>query len=142
MLKAIHKNIKARRKELKMTQSDLAEKLGYADKSMIAKIEAGLVDLPQSRIEAFAVALNTTKEALTGWTEGRARDSFSYCLEQQMALLGYTLIYSADGDIILTHNGEEYEVTEQDVKELETRIALYIDFMLGDLAKKSRKIGG
>ena len=37
MLKTIHKNIKSRRKELKMTQSDLAEKLGYADKSMIAK---------------------------------------------------------------------------------------------------------
>ena len=81
MLKTIHKNIKSRRKELKMTQSDLAKKLGYADKSMIAKIEAGLVDLPQSRIEAFAAALGTTKEALTGWTEERARNSFSYCVD-------------------------------------------------------------
>lgn len=77
MLKTIHKNIKSRRKELKMTQSDLAEKLGYADKSMIAKIEAGLVDLPQSRIEAFAAALGTTKEALTGWTEPARRYSNS-----------------------------------------------------------------
>lgn len=44
----LYKNIKSRRVELQMTQSDLAVKLGYADKSMIAKIEKGAVDLPQS----------------------------------------------------------------------------------------------
>lgn len=142
MLKAIHKNIKSRRKELKMTQSELAEKLGYADKSMIAKIEAGVVDLPQSRIEAFAVALGTTKDALTGWTEDRKTVSFSYCLEQQMKLLGWVVLYDADGNVILTHDGVEYEVTEENIKELESRVALYMDFLLNDLAKNSRKIGG
>lgn len=142
MLKAIHKNIKSRRKELKMTQSELAEKLGYADKSMIAKIEAGVVDLPQSRIEAFAVALGTTKDALTGWTEDRKTVSFSYCLEQQMRLLGWVVLYDADGNVILTHDGVEYEVTEENIKELESRVALYMDFLLNDLAKNSRKIGG
>lgn len=78
MLKAIHKNIKSRRKALKMTQSQLAEKLGYADKSMIAKIEAGLVNLPQSRIEAFAQALGVTKEELTGWSDKTVSESFGY----------------------------------------------------------------
>lgn len=112
MLKTIHKNIKSRRKELKMTQSDLAEKLGYADKSMIAKIEAGLVDLPQSRIEAFAAALGTTKEALTGWTEERARNSFSYCVEQQMAVIGYNLTYTTEGDVILSYEGARATVLE------------------------------
>lgn len=142
MLKAIHKNIKSRRKELKMTQSELAKKLGYADKSMIAKIEAGVVDLPQSRIEAFAAALGTTKEALAGWTEEKKAASFSYCLEQQMRLLGWVVLYDADGNVILTHDGAEYEVTEENIKELESRVALYIDFLLNDLAKNSRKIGG
>lgn len=125
-----------------MTQSELAEKLGYADKSMIAKIEAGVVDLPQSRIEAFAVALGTTKDALTGWTEDRKTVSFSYCLEQQMKLLGWVVLYDADGNVILTHDGVEYEVTEENIKELESRVALYMDFLLNDLAKNSRKIGG
>ena len=37
-------NIRNRRKELGLTQAELAEKLGYADKSMIAKIEKGSVD--------------------------------------------------------------------------------------------------
>lgn len=59
-------NIKDKRKKLGLTQSELAKKLGYADKSMIAKIEQGKVDLPQSKIIAFAKALNTTPSELMG----------------------------------------------------------------------------
>lgn len=64
----LYKNIKSRRTELHLTQSELADKMGYADKSMIAKIEKGLVDLPQSKILAFAKALETTPSCLMGWT--------------------------------------------------------------------------
>ncbi len=63
----LYKNIKNRRTELHLTQSELADKMGYADKSMIAKIEKGLVDLPQSKILAFANALETTPSYLMGW---------------------------------------------------------------------------
>lgn len=63
----LYKNIKNRRTELHLTQSELADKMGYADKSMIAKIEKGLVDLPQSKILAFAEALETTPSYLMGW---------------------------------------------------------------------------
>ena len=65
----LYKNIKKRRLELDMTQSDLAKKLGYSDKSMIAKIEKGAVDLSQSKITAFAKALKTTEVALMGWDD-------------------------------------------------------------------------
>ncbi len=63
----LYKNIKRRRQQLKMTQTDLALKMGYADKSMIAKIEKGNVDLPQSKILAFANILETTPSELMGW---------------------------------------------------------------------------
>lgn len=63
----LYKNIKRRRHQLKMTQTDLALKMGYADKSMIAKIEKGNVDLPQSKILAFANVLETTPGELMGW---------------------------------------------------------------------------
>lgn len=65
---SLYDNIRKRRKELGMTQSQLAAKMHYADKSMIAKIEKGIVDLPQSRIEAFAKVLHTSPAALMGWT--------------------------------------------------------------------------
>lgn len=63
----LYRNIKNRRLELGLTQSELAKKLGYSDKSMIAKIEKGAVDLPQSKIIAFAEALNVSPSDLMGW---------------------------------------------------------------------------
>lgn len=65
----LYTNIKKRRLDLDMTQSDLAQKMGYADKSMIAKIEKGTVDLPQSKIIAFAEVLQTTPGELMGLVE-------------------------------------------------------------------------
>lgn len=65
----LYKNIKQRRTDLHLTQSELAKKMGYADKSMIAKIEKGLIDLPQSKIVAFAEALDTTPAQLMGWEQ-------------------------------------------------------------------------
>lgn len=63
----LYKNIKKFRIEQHLTQEKLAEKTGYSDKSMIAKIEKGLIDLPQSKIEQFAEALNVTPAYLMGW---------------------------------------------------------------------------
>lgn len=63
----LYTNIKSRRLELDMTQEELAEKTGYSGKSMIAKIEKGKVDLPQSKILLFAKALETTPTYLMGW---------------------------------------------------------------------------
>ena len=65
----LYKNIKKRRMELGMTQTELAKKTGYSDKSMIAKVEAGLIDLPQSKIKAFADALKLSPAQLMGWSE-------------------------------------------------------------------------
>lgn len=48
------------RKELNMTQEELAKKTGYSDKTAIAKIEKGKVDIPQSKIVAFADALTVS----------------------------------------------------------------------------------
>lgn len=71
----LYKNIKTRRTELGLTQSELANKMGYADKSMIAKIEKGVIDLPQSKIFSFAEALETTPSYLMGWEQIDSRFS-------------------------------------------------------------------
>lgn len=79
----LYLNIKERRRILGLTQTDLAKKLGYADKSMIAKIESGKIDLPQSKIIEFSNALGVSPSDLMGWTDdmhdtmqGGADDSF------------------------------------------------------------------
>lgn len=63
----IGKNIMQRRKELKLTQEELATKMGYKSKSTINKIELGINDIPQSKIAKFAEVLETTPASLMGW---------------------------------------------------------------------------
>lgn len=64
----LYERIKQRRKELHLTQDELAHKLGYTDRSSIAKIEIGKVDLSESKIMAFAKALECTPAYLMGWS--------------------------------------------------------------------------
>ena len=61
-----HRKIRELRLQLGMTQSELAEKVGYADKSAIARIEAGKIDITRSRLIAFAKALKTSPLVLLG----------------------------------------------------------------------------
>jgi len=64
----LFKRIRARRKELKMSQEELAAAIGYTDRSVISRLEKGEIDLPQSKISIFAKALDTTPEWLMGWS--------------------------------------------------------------------------
>lgn len=62
----LYLNIKNYRSELGMTQSELAKIVGYTDRSMIAKIEAGKIDLSISKLTLFANALGVTPTELMG----------------------------------------------------------------------------
>ena len=50
----LYRNIKKYRKLNNMTQLELAEAIGYSDRSIISKIENGGIDLAQSQIIKFA----------------------------------------------------------------------------------------
>ncbi|UNT94563.1 helix-turn-helix domain-containing protein [Allobaculum sp. Allo2] len=45
--------IKRRRKEISLTQSELAERLGYTSKAAISRIERGENNFPLNNIEAW-----------------------------------------------------------------------------------------
>ena len=66
---SLYKNIKAKRQELGLSQEELAKKVGYRDRTSIAKIETGKVDLSQSKIIEFANILGVTPSYLMGWDE-------------------------------------------------------------------------
>lgn len=65
----LYKNIRERRKELNMSQDELARKVGYTSRSTIARIENGEIDISRSKILAFADALRTTPAELMGWSD-------------------------------------------------------------------------
>jgi len=62
----IYMRIRARREELGLSQEELAARMGYKSKSSINKIEMGINDIPQSKVLAFARALETTTAYLMG----------------------------------------------------------------------------
>lgn len=105
--------IKNLRLSKKLSQEELAQKIGYKEKSSIAKIESGKIDLPQSKIIAIANALGITPSYLMG--ENEESDDKTISIASQV-------------DTIAAH----FEGTEFSDEELDD-IARYIEFV------KSRK---
>ena len=64
-----YEKIKALRIQRKMSQETLAKLTNYSDRSTIAKIEKGKIDLSENKIKIFAQALGTTPAYLMGWIE-------------------------------------------------------------------------
>ena len=62
----LSRRILQRRLELGLSQEELAQRMGYRSKSSITKLEKGVNDIPQSRVEEFAAALETTPAWLMG----------------------------------------------------------------------------
>lgn len=68
-------NIKRRRYELRMSQQELANAMGYKTRSTIAKIESGENDVSQKKLQHFAQVLDTTVEALvSGYRSPKMED--------------------------------------------------------------------
>ena len=61
---SIGANIKKRRFELRMSQQELADEMGYKTRSTIAKIESGENDVSHKKLQKFAEVLDTTVEEL------------------------------------------------------------------------------
>lgn len=51
----------SKRKSLKLSQDDLAKSIGLST-TEVAKLEAGLIELPKSKIQALAVVLKVDKK--------------------------------------------------------------------------------
>ena len=64
--------IKSRREELGLSQTELALRVGYKDKSTIAKIESGQRGFPVNKVKTFAKALQLQPVDLIGQDEDLA----------------------------------------------------------------------
>ena len=58
--------VRLRREELSLSQEQLAQRMGYRSKSSITKLEKGVNDIPQAKLEELAAALETTPAYLLG----------------------------------------------------------------------------
>ena len=65
----LHEKIRALREEQGLSQEALAHRVGYTDRSSIAKVEAGHVSLSADKIARIAKALGVAPGYLTGWSD-------------------------------------------------------------------------
>ena len=65
----IGKRIRRRRKELGMTQEELAKKMGYADRSAICMVEQDKRDITWENVCKYAKALQCSPAYLMKWED-------------------------------------------------------------------------
>ena len=63
-MQEVYDRIRKRRVALGLSQDEVARRAGYNDRSSIAKIEQGKVDLPLTKLGLLADALDTTPKDL------------------------------------------------------------------------------
>lgn len=66
---SIGDRIRIKREERHMSQTELANRMGYKSRTTIGKIETGVNDITQSNVVRFAEVLNTTIAYLMGWED-------------------------------------------------------------------------
>lgn len=65
----VYENIRRRRKDLHMTQSELADRCGYKDHTTINAIEHGKIDISLARLKQIAKVLDVSVVELLGLNE-------------------------------------------------------------------------
>ena len=89
----IGQRIRKRREELKMSQEELAHKIGYKSRSSINKIELDIQRLAQNKIKLIADALDTTANYILGIDDETIQneqllcDLFSMCYGKDSYLI-------------------------------------------------------
>ena len=117
-MSTIGERIKSQREYMGLTQEALAEKLGYKNKTSITKIENGINDIPQSKVVAFAKALDTSVAYLMGWSEAENKSAnlagniFPLPKTKKVPLLG---TIACGEPILATENIESYIDMDSDV---------------------------
>lgn len=93
----LYLNIKKHRLQAKMSQAELARLTGYTDRSSIAKIESGAVDLSQSKIEQFAAVFGISPQELMGWGDETGEPAeYDGLSEKKKALIEFALSVPED----------------------------------------------
>lgn len=85
----IGERIKNRRKELGLTQEDLANKLGNKSRASVCTVEKDKEDLTTTRIRQYADALECTPAYLMGWEDEITGPDYDINNEDQALLDQY-----------------------------------------------------
>lgn len=125
--------IALRRKELGMTQTELAQKMGYKSKAAISKIETNVNNITQSTVVKFAEALDTTIAYLMGWDTAEGIDAYG----NRKATEDSKRPISED-DIKAAFWGGERDLSQEEIDDLWADAKDYIAYKTAQRKKKKK----
>ena len=88
----LYKNIRSLRIENGWSQGELAKRTGYKDRSAIAHIEDGKIDLPQSKIRVFADVFGVSPSQLFGDSGCAGSVSMSLSRDESAIIRRYRVV--------------------------------------------------
>ena len=120
----VYQRIKERRLNLGMSQQNLADLMGYKTRGAINKIEMGLRDINQTKLEAFASALKTTPAYLMGWEEETLDSKFNTVDIFRIPIVGHV---SAGMGCLAQEDIEGYDIySKEDINPNDRYISLQV----------------
>lgn len=147
----IGNRIKQKRKEKKITQTQLANALNKS-LSSIQKYESGEVEIPYSVINDIAKALATTSSYILGYDldkeledlhknfiENQNEDNELLLFKQQLKQLGCSfekLNCTEQNNVELKYNNSTVRISQLEFENLHNSFKSYMKFMLLELIKK------
>lgn len=142
--------IKYYRKNLKITQAEMAAKLELP-RSTYAHYENNTREPSTEILDKIANILGISKFDLLYdidklkeqlYEVENKSNSKDYFLEQYIHTLGYEIIKEMEnGYLILKSKDGEYEITQNDIDNLENNSKSFIEYNLYEIIKRSRKVG-
>lgn len=99
----LYQNIRKFRKQLNLSQEELAHKVGYSGRSSISMVEKGEVDISDSMVSKFADALGVSIYELRGDSEEHWQYLENWYKEDKSAQL-------SDLDLFLKESPEYYDL--------------------------------
>ncbi len=134
-----NERIRTKRIQKGITLAQIANKLGVTEATAQRYESGSIKSIPYEHMCAYGEILGCSPAYLMGW-EPEQDPSFSFYLDQQLNLMGYSILYDSNGNVTLYHDSDKYEITDIDVKDLRSSVKSYVKFKLNEIMSHSKKI--
>lgn len=123
--KEFGKRVVARRKDIRMTQDELAKLMGYKHRSAIQKIESGENSIPQDKIQKLAYCLQTSVSDLMGWviseTDATGEDISNYFFTMTREYLNNSVPVDTEFELLARYR----KATDRDKQLIDSILSVY-----------------
>lgn len=135
---SINERVKKRAKELGMTVEEVEQKSGLGKRTIYSwDKNSPSVD----KVKRVADLLQTTPAYIMGWGQSNVLNGVAIEVQHLIMQIGWRVFLDEeDAGLYLIHGSDVWEITEEQLNTIVKQMSHYLDFLLNDLAKISRKV--